>query len=185
MQPQLASIVTQLDAASQRLGALAARTPADRWTQRADPNRWSVGECIVHLSLTTAAYLPLIRAGLDDPQARTTPATRYRRDPLGWLLGYLVGRWPRVLRTRLRVKTPAAFVGRGDTPRDDTIAEFADLQARLVALVRECDGRAIDRVRIPSPFGQGAKYNMYSALVLLPRHQQRHLTQAEEVWGAA
>ncbi len=188
MQPQLASIITQLDAASERVRALAARTTADRWTRRADPNRWSVGECVVHLSLTTSAYLPLIRAALDDPRTppqAATPDTRYRRDPVGWLLGYLVGPWPRVMRTRARIKTPAAFVGRGDTPRDDTIAEFADLQAQLVALVRESNGRAIDRVRIPSPFDQRAKYNVYSALVLLPRHQQRHLTQAEEVWGAA
>jgi hypothetical protein len=39
---------------------------------------------------------------------------------------------------------------------------------------------AIDGAKIVSPFGGRMKYNAYSALVIISRHQHRHLEQAEE-----
>jgi hypothetical protein len=32
-----------------------------------------------------------------------------------------------------------------------------------------------------SPFAPGVRYNLYSTLSILPRHQERHLWQAEQV----
>ena len=48
--------------------------------------------------------------------------------------------------------------------------------------MRDAEGLAIDRVRIPSPFNPRIQYNAWSALVIIPRHQHRHLWQAEQVW---
>jgi hypothetical protein len=84
----------------------------------------------------------------------------------------------------MRFRTTAGFVPSADMPREAAIAEFDRLQSEIVALTRECEGRAIDRIRINSPFDARAKYNVYSALVLVPRHQERHLVQADEVWSA-
>jgi hypothetical protein len=41
----------------------------------------------------------------------------------------------------------------------------------------------LHRVRITSPFNSKLRYNVYAALVLLPRHQERHINQAEWVWS--
>jgi hypothetical protein len=49
-------------------------------------------------------------------------------------------------------------------------------------MARECDGLAIDKVQIVSPFGEKIRYNCYSAFVLLHRHQERHIQQAWLVW---
>jgi hypothetical protein len=38
---------------------------------------------------------------------------------------------------------------------------------------------AIDRVKLPSPFEARLSYSAYSALVVIPRHQVRHIQQAE------
>ena len=183
MHPQLESIVAQLQDARGAVHSLAERTPAERWTQRADPSRWSVGECIVHLNLTSEAYLPLVRTAIE---SGSTPASRgrYRRDLFGFLLGYMVGPVPKLLRRRLRFPTTAGFVPSGDLPRDAAVAEFDRLQSELIVLTRAAEGKAIDAVRIPSPFDPRAKYSVYSALTIIPRHQRRHLIQAEEVWGA-
>ena len=183
MQPQLQSIVASLESQRVHLHDLAAKVSADRWSKRADPNRWSVGECVVHLNLTSQAYLPLIRAAL-----AATPAVQsshsYRRDLTGFLLGYAVGPMPRSLRRAIRFRTTAGFVPKAQTPRDTAVADFDRLQSEIVALTRDCEGRAVDRIRINSPFDARAKYSVYSALVLLPRHQERHLIQADEVWSA-
>ena len=54
------------------------------------------------------------------------------------------------------------------------------LQAELISLTRSADGLPIDEVKIVSPFGGRMKYTAYSALVILSRHEHRHLEQAEE-----
>jgi hypothetical protein len=183
MQPQLQSIVASLESQRAHLHDLAAQVPAERWSKRADPNRWSVGECVVHLNLTSQAYLPLVRAALADAPA-VQSSHSYRRDLTGFLLGYAVGPMPRSLRRTMRFRTTAGFVPKAQTPRDAAVADFDRLQSEIVALTRDCEGRAIDRIRINSPFNARAKYSVYSALVLLPRHQERHLIQADEVWPA-
>ena len=43
------------------------------------------------------------------------------------------------------------------------------------------DGRPIDRVKVTSPFNPRLRYNLYACLTILPRHQERHLWQAERV----
>jgi hypothetical protein len=184
---QLAAIVADFDAAQARLHRLVADMPEERWAARADPARWSVAECVEHLNLTGRAYVPLVRAGLERARAlgRSQGSHRYRRDPLGWLVGVMVGPLPRLGGVRIgRVPTTARFVPREARERTATIAEFDALQAEQATLTRAGDSLPLDRVRVTSPFAGRVRYNLYACLVLLPRHQHRHLDQAEEVWRA-
>lgn len=189
MHAQLARIAQELEAAQSRLHRLAQAVPDDRWSVRARPDSWSVGECVAHLNLTSQVFIPLLRDALADERHRGVPApARYRRDVAGWLVSILAGQMPRVAGRRIgRVKTGSSFVPAGDAPRAMTVAEFDRLQGELTAIVRDADGRPLDRMRIASPFDPSGRlrYNVYSALVTLPRHQQRHLDQADDVWGAA
>ncbi len=184
MRRQLAALVDEFEAVRSGVTALAARTSEMRWAARAQPERWSVAECIVHLNLTALAYVPLIRESLAELPPLDAPAVRYRRDPVGWLVGLAVGPLPRVGRIRIgRVRTLAAFVPGGALDRETVLAEFNRLQDEQIALTRDADGRALGEARIQSPFDPRIHYNGYSALALLPRHQRRHLRQAEEVWA--
>jgi hypothetical protein len=184
LQAQLAAIVAQLEGAQARLHRLAAALPAERWAARADASRWSVAECVAHLNLTGQAYLPLLREAL--AHGRTLGAftgRRYRRDPLGWLISLSAGPLLGVGGWRLgRVRTPPAFVPGGELPREEVMAAFDRLQAEQVALTRAAEGVPLDRLRITSPFDARIRYNAYACLVLIARHQQRHLMQAERVW---
>jgi hypothetical protein len=178
--PQLQAVADELEAATARLRTIARSTPEQLWTRRPEPARWSVAECVVHLNLTSAAFMPLVDEGL----ARAEPSHdaaqyRYRRDLPGWLLWRTMG--PPV---RFRVKTTAAFVPAiptGGKTSAELVSEFEGLQGSLLARVRGARGLAIDRVKIASPFNARLRYNLYSALTILPRHQHRHLWQAEEV----
>jgi hypothetical protein len=60
------------------------------------------------------------------------------------------------------------------------VSEFERLQREQLVLAREADSLAIDRVKIASPFNPRFRYNLFSALSILPRHQHRHLWQAEQ-----
>jgi DinB superfamily len=175
--PQLQAVVDEFSAAQERLHALARVTPAAWWGARSDPARWSIGECVAHLNLTAEAFLPLLRHGIEQGRRLSTkPGVRFRRDPVGWLLWRTTG--PPV---RHRVRTPAPFVPSGSEPREAALAAFDRLQAEQIGAVRDADGVPLTSVRITSPFDRRIRYNLYSCFTILPRHQERHIWQAEQV----
>ena len=57
--------------------------------------------------------------------------------------------------------------------------DFARLQSEMIACVREADQLPIDRVTLRSPYDARLTCNLYAALTLIARHQQRHVVQAE------
>lgn len=177
LHPQLQAVVDDFTSAEERLRRLAAAVPAGAWLRRPDPARWSVAECVAHLNLTAEVYLPLLEAGLARARALGKPApARYRRDPVGWLLWRTMG--PPV---RRRFATTAAFIPEALASEEGLLETFSTLQAEQVALVRAAHGLPLHLVRIASPFDPRVRYNLYACLGILPRHQHRHLWQAEQV----
>jgi len=80
----------------------------------------------------------------------------------------------------VKIKTTPKFVPKGGQSRSQLLSEFVRLQADLITLIRSADELPLDRVKIVSPFGGRMKYNAYSAIVIVARHQHRHIDQAEE-----
>jgi hypothetical protein len=81
MHPQLQAIVDDFGRTETRLHRLAAALPPDAWLRRPDPSRWSVGECITHLNLTAAAYIPLLQDAWWRGRALGEVAPRRRSSP--------------------------------------------------------------------------------------------------------
>jgi hypothetical protein len=173
---ELQAVIDEFESALVRLRALRDKVPPSTWLSRPEPEHWSIGECVAHLNLTSTAFLPLMRTGLDEARrsGRAVPA-RYRRDVLGWLLWRSMG--PPVKR---KFQTTAPFVPRSDRASADLVSEFERLQGEQLVLARQADGLPIDRVKIASPFNPRLRYNLFSAMSILPRHQHRHLWQAEQ-----
>jgi hypothetical protein len=180
MHPQLQLIADEFDSATVRLERLAAQVSDADWIVRPGPGRWSVSECIQHLSLTARGYDAAAEQALADARAVGGPSpTRYRRDLAGWLLWRIVTPVP-----RYRMPTTAPFVPADASPTDPVLAEFARWQEMQQSWVVQADGLPIDRVKLASPFNPRLRYSFYSALTILPRHQHRHLCQAERAWQA-
>ena len=176
MHPQLAEIISEFTSASTRVQNLHRGLASGAWSRRPTPESWSPGECVAHLNLTAIAMLPLSSAGID-PARRIgrSSASPYRRDVIGWLL------WRTISSPgRFKSKTIPAFVPSSDRPAQEVMAEFDRLQAEQIAVTREADGLPIDRVKMSSPFNAKIRYNIFAALSILPRHQHRHLWQAEQ-----
>jgi DinB family protein len=185
MQEQLAAEVKSLESAQSRLRALGDKLSDSEWTRRPSPERWSAADCVEHLNLTAAAYVPRLRDALARAgETRGAPTKRYRRDALGWFMALMVGPMRHLGKKRIgRVKTTPRFVPEGGKSREELLSDFVRLQAELIAVVRRADGLPIDKVRIVSPFGERMQYDAYSAIVIIARHEHRHLQQAEEAAG--
>lgn len=182
MQQQLAGIVESLEHAQNRLRRLSDSIKEDAFVRRPGPNRWSAGDCVEHLNLTSRAYLPLFRDAIAEArQLGPKTETHYKKDALGWFMTMMIGPMHRVGKFRLmKVKTTPAFVPRGGQSRSQLLSEFVRLEAEVITLIRAGDGLPLDRVKVVSPFGGRMKYNAYAGMVIVARHQHRHLDQAEE-----
>ncbi len=181
MRQQLSDLVDSLKAAQSRLRALTDKLSDSAWSARPGRDKWSPAECVEHLNLTSRAYLPLLHDAVGKARRmRGAPTTHYRRDPIGWFMSVMMA--PRHARKvpLPRVKTTKDFVPRGERSRTEILSEFVQLQGALVSLIQSADGLPIDKFKIVSPFGGRMKYNTYSALVIIERHEHRHLQQAEE-----
>ena len=176
MNSQLAALEDEFTSALVRLHQLRKDAPPEVWRRRPAPERWSPGECVAHLNLTSAAMLPLVRAGLEQARrsGRPAPAT-YRRDVMGWLLWKSLGQVG-----RFKTTTIPTWVPSGDREPDDLVAEFERWQVDSIACVRESEGLPIQAVKIVSPVDARARYNVFAALSIMARHQHRHLWQAEQ-----
>ena len=177
MNRQLQRIEEEFEGARTRLRALAHAAPFSVWPVRPEPNRWSIADCVEHLNRTASAFLPLLRAGLGQAEGDRSPDRTYRRDPMGWLLSVIM---PPPVRFA-RVKTTAPFEPGGQEDSAELVRTFERLQDEQIACLRAADGLPLNRIRLRSPFDARTQYNAYSCLVILPRHQHRHLWQAERV----
>jgi hypothetical protein len=182
VQKQLAAVVETLESAQSRLRALADRVSEKEWSKRPGPDRWSAAGCVEHLNITSRSYLPLLRDAMAAAREKGGERrTHYRRDALGWFMSMMIGPLHHIGKFPvMKVKTTAPFVPKGGQSRTQLLSDFVRLQAELVSLIRSADGLPLDDVKIVSPFGGKMKYSAYSALVIVGRHEQRHIEQAEQ-----
>ena len=176
MHAELSAIEQEFESALVRLHELRTKVPPDVWKRRPTPERWSPGECVAHLNLSSASMVPLVQAGIETARHRGASApARYRRDVVGWLLWKGLGPGK-----GFKTKAIPAWVPSGDRHPDELVAEFERWQREQIALVRHADGLPIHAVKITSPVDARARYNVFAALSILARHQHRHLWQAEQ-----
>lgn len=173
---QLECIDVELADARRRAHEIATPLTAQRWSTRPAVDQWSVAECLIHLNLTSRAFLPLIRDAITRGRdLKLFAAGPYRRDVVGWFV-YWITEPP----VRFRIKTTAPFVPPDVEPKDRILDAFDALQDQLAACLREANGLDLGRLRITSPFDSRLKYNLYSCLRIIPAHQRQHLSQAEQ-----
>ena len=154
----------------------ATRYPASAGPIGPRPDRWSIAECVAHLNLTSTAYLPLLRGGLDEARRSGRKArARYRRD-----LGRVAPVEEHGAAGEAEVQDRRAVRAARRIDRAPSSSPSSSGCRRVARPRPEADGLPIDRVKIASPFNTRLRYNVFSAFSILPRHQHRHLWQAEQ-----
>jgi len=177
MNAQLADLRDHLRSNAKRAQSLVTRA-GDRLAVRLKPDSWSAAECLVHLTLSTESFFPAWPAALAKARAKclTDGGTRpFRMDLAGGMLN-----WVLQPTRKIRNKAPAILQ---PSASGDVLAEFLRTQDRLLELVLESDGLALDRIKIPSPVNARLRYSVWSSFRITDTHQRRHLLQAERAAG--
>ena len=174
---QLSAVRSELLAALNLAIQLTGPLSDGQWRRKSHPARWSIGECLVHLNLTSEAFLPRLREAIEHGRRDGLRGDGpFRCDFRGWLMCRLLE--PPYT---LRVRTPAAFVPAALPPKMEVMGAFERLQRDVVDCLHQSAGLDLARLTITSPFAKRTRYNLYSAFRVIAAHQRRHLWQAEQV----
>lgn len=174
---QLALVKEELLYARERARTVCKGLDAAAWARRPAPAAWCIGECLMHLNITSERFIPLIDDAIRDGRARGLErGGPYGKGLIGWALQrYLEPPY------KMKTKTPPAFVPGAVHPMEDTLERFDYLQQELQVRIDRSAGLALDRIRLVSPFDARVKYNLYASFCIIAAHQRRHLWQAEQV----
>jgi hypothetical protein len=176
MDSQIEGYLLQLTSVAQDLPGIITRLSDAQFNWQPAADRWSIGQCIEHLNITTERYIPVVRQAMLDARAAG------RLAPGPFALG-VVERWFVLAQeppVRRGFRTPKAFVAARQLDYDATLARWNRLQEQLADCIRASEGLDLAAIRVRSQFAP-IKFTLNGTFAVLLAHERRHLWQAREV----
>lgn len=191
MDPQRETLLHDLEALDDRGEALVRRHPHREFHWKPAPKRWSMAECMEHMTVSLRLYLPSFENAL----ARGGPRGEgpYTWGPLarGWIR--LVGPGgprlftpPSMKPTSIPRPAPRQAPGHPEEvptlpPPAEYLADFREGNARLAAMIRASEGLDLARIRTRSPVIPLLRFSLGAWFETCIAHTRRHMDQAEGV----
>ena len=176
MHPQIEGYLLQLTSASQDLPGIAGHLSRGQFNWRQSPDRWSIGQCVEHLNITTERYIPVLRRAMTDARAAGKLATG--PFTLGFLERWFLGSMEPPPKRRFR--TGKSFVAAPDLDPSATLERWNSQQAAFGGCIREAEGLDLKKIKVRSQFGP-VSWTMNGTFAILLAHERRHIWQAREV----
>lgn len=175
--PEVRDLYDQVEAVRRDARALVAGLRPDQLAWRAAPNRWSIADCLEHLTRTAEATFSgtaeLIEA------ARARGFTRRKSYRPGLLERWMLAGMEPPPRHRLRVK--ATLAPMPDRDPGEAVARFMAAQDEVQERLRAVADLDLRRIRVRSPVFRWLRYRLGFAFAFLIAHERRHLWQARRV----
>lgn len=158
-----------------RAHALVNAVSADQLMQRPDPGKWSIAECLTHLTVTAVTVQQFMAQGIKQGKERKKFGSGpFSIGPKGRLMVWIAEPPPKFrIRAPKQVRPPATI----DDPLR-VLPLFLQAQDLWERLMHEQEGLNLAKIKI----GQGIfRVRLAAALPWMMAHQRRHLLQAENV----
>ncbi|MGZ4890420.1 MAG: DinB family protein, partial [Candidatus Angelobacter sp.] len=167
----------EIQDARSRADALALGLTPEQLTTQPEAGKWSVAECILHLSATAAVVQPLmeqaIAQGKHDSKVGTGP---FDIGLKGRLLVWIAEPPPKFRMPAPRNVRPPARI---DDPLK-LLPDFMKAQDEWERLIRESAGLDLGKIKVGPRFSP-LRQRLAAAFPWMMAHQRRHLLQAENV----
>lgn len=179
--PQVRQYLEEIEALRLDARSLAEDLSHDQFNWRPDGKRWSIGQCLEHLTLTVKLYPSRIERMIAEARERQARGERAWRE--GWFTRWFVNSMepPPKLRSRTfgKVEPPSTL------EREAVLRAFDAAHGQLADLVRQADGVSLVHGRTASPFLSILHFTLNQTIALNLAHGRRHLWQARQVRGSA
>lgn len=150
---------------------------SDQFVRRPDPAKWSIAECIAHLTLTAKLVQKIAWKGIERAQERNIRGEGpFSLGARGRLLIWIAEPPPKFRMPAPRSIAPPLAI---DQP-DRVLPDFMRAQDEWERLLQEAEGLDLARVTLGSFFSP-FRCQMSGGLMWMMAHQRRHLWQAENV----
>jgi hypothetical protein len=172
----------QFEATVRDAAALAGVLTDAQVNWRPGPGRWSIGECLLHLAVSTDAALPAIDRAIDTARTRGWVAAGPPR--YGWFTRWMVRSMEPPPTRRMRtfgIFTPPA----APVQRDAVLTELGHSRTRLLERAAAAQGLDLRRAIVVSPVSRLFRMPLGGYLAFLAAHDRRHLWQAGQVRAAS
>jgi hypothetical protein len=177
MTPEIEGYRDQLLAIKQALPGLVNQLTDAQFNWRPAAGRWSIAQCLDHLNLTAAKFVPAMDAAIDKARQRGLLS----QGPFSYPL---LERWfaqSQEPPPGRRARAFKAFVPPPTLPRNDVISRFLDWQEQIDLRLLRADGVDLSRARHRSPILPLFTWRLGTMFALTLAHERRHLWQAQEV----
>jgi hypothetical protein len=174
--PFLVSLIEQLDAIFIDVRGVTDGLSPTQFNWQPDPHRWSIGQCLDHLTRTVLLYPAEIERMIVESRRRERTSRPYRE---GWFSRWMVSAMEPP--PRMRIRTRRSVEPGTQLDRDTVVREFEAAFARLQALIVASDGVSLRHGRMRSPFAPVLRFTLGQVLAMNLGHTRRHLWQARQV----
>lgn len=170
-----------LRASRDRAHALTDGLSGEQANWKPGPKAWSVAECLVHLNVVAAGYVPVLDRTVVAAPPRPADPAPLRYGIVGALSVRAVrpGSW--AIPTLPSMRPPATTGTRSAHDLGRVLALFDRHSDELIGVVERARGTDAGRVRVPSPFLSIVRLPLAASLDELGQHALRHVGQAERV----
>jgi len=138
--------------------------------------RWSVLECLDHLTVFNTGYLAALEAAASNAPSGGR-AGEFRTAGLPSEKFLSIAEPP----PSLKAKAPGKLAPRPTLNPEKILPEFLASLDRVNALVRNTNGKDLNAVRFTNPFIPLIRFTVGAGMLVLGAHTRRHIYQAEQV----
>ena len=143
---------------------------------KSGPDSWSVSECISHLVNSNNLYLNKIEKILSLNTSSQEKDFYYKQSFFGKLIAKGVD--PAYVR---KSKTFKVFFPDASEINKNIVDEYVVSSKRFIEIAGRMRNLDLKRIKLSSPVNKLIRLNLGDPLIIIPKHDERHLNQAERV----
>lgn len=143
------------------------------------PGKWSMLQCLEHMSLASKVYVDNVEQKLNNGQLPTA-SPRYKGHWKGRMFAKMNAPKPGG-EIPMKLKTFKFMEPENTLDANKVINEFFSVHERFIELINESRSINIDKVKVVTALGSMVRLRMGEAFRFLLAHTQRHMVQLKRI----
>lgn len=157
-----------------------ANKPEHLLVQRPSADKWSFLECIAHLNLTYADYLPRLQSAIEQNTERK--GSRFKQGFFGRMM--INSMRPKNGKIKMKVKTLGKFQPtQVKLVRDEVIDTFLTQHRSFIEMLEAAQPLHGGQIRLDSAIGSLLRFRLGDCCAFLVGHNERHWLQAQNAYA--